>query len=247
MSAKQLGEFLKEELVRRQTRNPRYSLRAFARALEISPSQLSQMLNGKRAITAKTLHRVCESLCMSPLERKDMFERFTLSEAEAHPEATTLMEDEFQFISEWYHFAILSLSELPSAKSDPAWIAKRLNIPAATAREALGRLRRLGILTEGPELKQARKALRVSAERPSIAIRKYHHQILDLANERLESVPMDRRDFSALTIAINPENLSKAKAMIEKFQDDLAAFLRRGPKIAVYQLACQLFPVAEED
>lgn len=247
MSAKDLAAFLKEELNRRQTRNPRYSLRAFAKHLEISPSQLSQMLSGKRIITAKTLHRVCESLCLSPLERKEMFERFTLSESELHPEATPLKEDEFQLISEWYHFAILTLSDLPKAKADPVWIGKRLNIPSATAREALNRLRRLNILKDGPELIQVRKSLRVQTETPSQAIRKYHHQVLDLAHERLESVSMEKRDFSSLTIAINPEHLDKARAMIEKFQEDLSAFLRRGEKKAVYQLSCQLFPLAESD
>ena len=40
-------EFLKSELARRQSKNPRYSLRAFALHLEIHPSALSRILAGK--------------------------------------------------------------------------------------------------------------------------------------------------------------------------------------------------------
>ena len=45
--------FLKDELVRRQSKNSRYSLRAFAHHLEIHPSALSRILAHKQEISLK--------------------------------------------------------------------------------------------------------------------------------------------------------------------------------------------------
>ena len=44
-------EFLKDELVRRQSKNSRYSLRAFAHHLEIHPSALSRILARKQEVS----------------------------------------------------------------------------------------------------------------------------------------------------------------------------------------------------
>lgn len=43
--------FLAEELASRKQRNPAYSLRAFARRLQMSPSFLSEVLKGKKAVS----------------------------------------------------------------------------------------------------------------------------------------------------------------------------------------------------
>lgn len=62
--------FLQDELVRRCKKNPRFSLRAFARTLAIEPSALSKILHGKRALTPKMLLRIATQLGMSDAEIK---------------------------------------------------------------------------------------------------------------------------------------------------------------------------------
>ena len=46
-------ELLLNELRRRQSTNPMYSLRAFARALDMDPSTLSKILRGKRDLSMR--------------------------------------------------------------------------------------------------------------------------------------------------------------------------------------------------
>ena len=48
-----LRPFLKMELDSRIKKNPSYSLRSFAKSLNISHAALSQILNGKRNLTKK--------------------------------------------------------------------------------------------------------------------------------------------------------------------------------------------------
>ncbi len=55
-------QFLADELNRRAQSTPRYSLRAFARQLEVDSSFLSKILTGKRTVTIRTIRLFGERL-----------------------------------------------------------------------------------------------------------------------------------------------------------------------------------------
>lgn len=61
-------QFLEDELARRSQNYPRYSLRAFARHLEVDSSFLSKILNGKRTVTMRTIRMFGERLNLNPEE-----------------------------------------------------------------------------------------------------------------------------------------------------------------------------------
>jgi transcriptional regulator with XRE-family HTH domain len=63
------ADFLKRELTRRQARNPRYSLRAFARDLDCDHATLSQWLRGTRELSPAAQHHVFVRLDLAPDER----------------------------------------------------------------------------------------------------------------------------------------------------------------------------------
>jgi transcriptional regulator with XRE-family HTH domain len=57
-----LRAILDTEFSRRKRVNSRYSLRAFARSLEIEHSTLSQLQRGKRAMTWKSIRRIASRM-----------------------------------------------------------------------------------------------------------------------------------------------------------------------------------------
>jgi hypothetical protein len=65
------------------------------------------------------------------------------------------------------------------------------------------------------------------------------------ALEALEDVPLESRDQSSMTMAIDPSLLPEAKAKIRDFRRSLCAFLQENarPKSEIYQLSISLFPV----
>lgn len=73
-----VATFLQDEFERRRARNARYSLRAFARALDIDHATLSQMMRGQRQISDRTLEKFARQLGMakSELERWREIDRF---------------------------------------------------------------------------------------------------------------------------------------------------------------------------
>ncbi len=61
-------QFLEDELNRRMQTLPRYSLRAFARQLDVDSSFLSKILSGKRTVTMRTIRMFGERLSLTPEE-----------------------------------------------------------------------------------------------------------------------------------------------------------------------------------
>jgi PAS domain-containing protein len=71
-------EFLSEELERRRLANKRYSLRAFASFLELHPSALSRILNGKQEISNKSCSTIIKRLELNDEDKR----KFVASVAE---------------------------------------------------------------------------------------------------------------------------------------------------------------------
>lgn len=56
------GKWLHETYIRKREKNPRYSLRAFAFHMGIPAGRLSEIINGKRALTDSILQKMTEKL-----------------------------------------------------------------------------------------------------------------------------------------------------------------------------------------
>lgn len=243
-------EYLQIELNKRKKNNPLFSLRAFARNLDISPAQLSQIISGKRPLTVTTAKKIVKSLKLSPVESEKFLDavspdfRIKKITRLSDEKKRILKEDEFRLICDWEHFAILSLSEVKDNSSDARWIARRLNIPMKTAADSRDRLLRLGLIeVKNSQFKQVSAPLTTTNDIRSESIQRSHYQNLILAQERLESVEVSKREYTTVTMATSPKKLKEAKILIREFKRKLMEFLEDGEKTDVYTLAIQLFPL----
>ena len=241
------------ELVTRVNTNPAYSLRRFASQLGISPATLSGVLAGKRRLSLKTAARVCGKLALSPQSAAQFCtsvaaEQSKLPAPAASAEYLNLSADAFQLMSDWYHYAILELTFVKGAAADPRWFARKLGLSITQAIDAIERLKRLGLLEERRGCYVKTKARIASPDGvASSAVRKRHAQVLGKATESLNAHSLDERDFSAMTMAIDPELLPEAKKRIAAFRRELCEFLESGKRTRVYELSLQLFPLSTGD
>lgn len=248
-------QILSRELGRRLERNPRYSLRAFSKALGVSHSLLSRVLAGKRTVTPELAETLANRLALSPQDTKRLMQEAILRKipsldevAGAQDEAgETLTLDQFTLIAEWEHYAILSYLNLPRAKWDAKSIARELKIPEARAKLSMERLERLGMvgLIDG-RMKQTSKPIRVENKISTPATRTFHKRLLERAVESLENDPQPLRDFSSITFAVDPDLVPHALERIRAFRRELASELESmsAPK-SVYNLTVQFFPVTQ--
>lgn len=246
-----LQKKLNETFAETQGKNPLFSLRAFARRLELSPSALSEILKGKRRVSKKLAGRVVDNLGLPRAESDRLLSLFperSIKNRERTAYQSPLVElsrDQYQLIAEWYHFAILSLAKLPSAKLSASWVSKRLNITIENAEAALERLERLSLLKRDSTGNLAPSGMDYSTPDnvQENSLRKAHLTNFDLARQSLERDPVTTRDFTATTMAIDTSRLPAAKKMIREFHDQLAAYLECSPKSEVYKICIQLFPL----
>jgi hypothetical protein len=73
---------LKNELEARRARNPRYSLRAFSKWLEMDPAALSRIFNGKQDLSPKACSRILNKLALPDPDR-ELFLASVLAERNA--------------------------------------------------------------------------------------------------------------------------------------------------------------------
>jgi transcriptional regulator with XRE-family HTH domain len=237
---------LSEELARRCSKNPRYSMRAFAQAIGISHTVLSLVMSGKRPLSRKAAAKVADALSLDPTARAAISERTVPVIPVNNDQYDTLSEDAFAVISEWYHYAILSLLEIPGSRLEGRWIAARLGIGQAEAKLAIERLKRLDLVSKDASgcWRQAGKSLRVDNVAGVSAARKFHRQLLELALHSLENDSPDRRDVGSMTFALDPKHLPYARKRLRAFRRELVSELEGfGKPEAVYNLTMQLFPV----
>jgi uncharacterized protein (TIGR02147 family) len=246
-------ELLQEELGRRIAKNPKYSLRAFARTLGLSPATLSLILSNKTPLTESSLGKISSVLALSPsqtqhLRHQIVTRKLKIEEPIQDSDFKYVTLDIFKALSEWYYYAILSLFDLKDSSTDPKWISKKLGISVFEAREAIERLQRLGLISKVKgQWKQVSKPLRIDDVSSTSASRRFQRQLLSMALESLEIDPVEIRDVTSMTLSMNKKDMSYAIDKIAEFRRKLTRDLeQRSEPNSVYNLTIQLFPVTKE-
>lgn len=256
---------IKDCFAQRCQANPRYSLRAFARDLSLSPGQLSKVLNQKQGLSESTAKIISEKLGLSSHESETFLSLVTASDArsrqtrmkaqkalaEKFTEAHQLFEeDQFRLISDWYYLAFIDLAQTQSFKANSKWIAKRLGISVTEVEAAIERLVRLGIFErKGSQYICHPINIQTTTEVPSQSIRDFHRQILTKAQRALNEQSIEEREFSAQTFAIDTKRIPEFKTLIKKFKNEIDRIQNKSKskKNEVYCLSLQFFRLTEKE
>lgn len=183
--------------------NEQYSLRAFARSLNVPVSSLSEIMNQKRPLTKNLRDKIGLALNMSleQIEAFDVHEHGN-SKKSAHvrivDDYRQLALDSFYIISKWYHYGILQLMRTKEFKNDYKWIANRLNIEANDARTAVERLKRVGVIEvqKNGSLKDVTmgKTSHLKSDFTNEQLKNFQINALDKAIHSIKEVPIQLRD-----------------------------------------------------
>lgn len=241
---------LQETLVKRCQTNPRYSLRSFARSLNIASSALSAILNGKRPITQRMKIRLGSALGLSATQ----IENYDEKSKNVYPQQFhQLALDTFAVISDWYHYSILELTYVRGFESSSEYISKKLGVTKSEINFAVERLKRIGFLKEidGKWVDSSPNSgfiTNIDDQKTSLASRKMQKQILEKSIEALETVSIGKRSHTSMTMAVNIKDLPKARELIKKFRRTMNSEMDSASvKTNVYQLHVGFFPVEKDE
>lgn len=262
------SDWLNFEFETRKSINPKYSLRAFAKKLEMSPAKLSEVLRKKQGLSQSIASRIAKKLNLSTEER-EVFINMVQS-LDARSKATRLkasqdlqnylqqdakkldleeLNDQFEMISDWHNSALMELIKIGIIQEDI--LAQKLDISMEQVKKSLYLLHKLKLITikDGGYFGTL-KNFKVGDLAPSAAIRKFHTQILSKAIESIENQSIDKRTLSALTIAIDEEILPQVFKKIKDFRSELNEFIsnhssNKSPN-TVYCASIQFFDLTKQ-
>jgi uncharacterized protein (TIGR02147 family) len=261
--------FLQEEFLRRCRKNPRYSIRSYALALQTDFSTLAKMLKASRPIGPQTIRRMSARLGLTQAQTDSFVQnrrqqkklaRKSARIAASNPgdgeqSASALRDyqqialDSFQIISDWYHYAILELMRVEGFTPNARWIASQLGLKPSEATIAIERLIRVGLIEPKPEggWRDTSNGSSTTLGGPdsAAAFRNLQRQILEKALAALDEIPVAFRDQTSMTMAIDSSKLPEARERAKKFRRELDQLLSgEGARCdAVYHLSLSLYPV----
>jgi uncharacterized protein (TIGR02147 family) len=253
--------YLNSEFARRCGTNSSYSLRAYAKALEIDAGTLSRILNNKQVLSYKMAQKIVEKLDLSPHQQKEFFSSIFHSQQsrkleKVHKENITEREykgqdlsiDYYRVISDWYHIALMEMTFVKGFKPETGYLSQQLGITRTEAKLALQRLVNLGLLTKknGKLVKTNEKLSTRDRHLTTPALRKNQIQFLEKAIYSLENDPIEIRSNTNMTMAIDSSKIEIAKKMIREFQMTLCNFLESGKRDQVYNMSVALYPLQKK-
>lgn len=252
---KDIIALLDKEMKIKLESNPNYSLRSYASYLGISASSLSRILSGQIDITPKVFKVIGEKLNLTPDQYAEKLNLLQVKKAQSNirnikdGELNVIDMEMFNLISDWYHYAILHMCSMPDFVSDPKWIARRLGIDdESLIEQAVARLlenKLLDIDEEGRYYKTDEIIAIKDYSFSSVAMRERQKQILELSAEKIDSVPMELRDHSTVTIPVDENLLPEIKDRIKKFRRTLGNYIIKNNLNSeqIYELQISFFPL----
>lgn len=255
-------EILADVFSERRAKNPSYSMRAFARDIDILPSRLSDILNGKQGLSESKAQKILGKLNL-PEDTKSHFLNLVMAShsrsksarkiAQKNLQAQTLnpnvslSEEQFSQIADWHYFAVLELVQIFDHVNDIPQIAEALNIQPAEVEDNINRLKSLGILTL-VDKKIIRRDFFVATTNDitSAAIKNYHKQMISRSLAAMNKFEVKMRDFSSVNMLIAPDDLEAAKKVLCDFRRSfMKRFESKNKSSKLYALNLSFFPNQE--
>lgn len=212
-----LRRMIKAELERRRMRNPRYSLRAFARDLEFNSAHLSEVLNGKRAMSLEAALRLVERFSDDPKTVSQLQDRL-----KEKPKKTVVAD---VVLRNPVALAVLAMLHSDDTSGGAEWIARSLGLKKSEVESSLRQLR----------------AERLVAVQNGRLVPTVDAPVVSMGGDQ---GVMDNLEFSSLTVCVDPRRLPEAKQKIDEFMLQMREFFDAGAASKVYELQVQLYPWA---
>lgn len=257
--------FLKDELERRSLRNPSYSLRAFARDLELSFSRLSEILNSKEGISIASAQKISKALRLSDTEQ-DFFINLILAKHSRNPHMKKKSIDKLKklrsarkflkmspdfdgILSRWYYLLLIEILCLNAGYTN-AQIADILKINTHEVVEASRTLLTLGYVQKNAndEWVKSTPFMQIDSTTPSKLVRDYHRKLMQKAEQALEVQPIENRKYMSAIMALNKTKLAEARHDLEIFKTKfLKKYAATEDASTVYGLNFQFFEFGNQE
>jgi uncharacterized protein (TIGR02147 family) len=229
--------------------NSSYSLRAYAKKLNLAGPELSSFINKKRNFSITKTMSILDKTKLSD-RKKDKLKKFIGDYREAYSiysckgMYSKINDHSFSDIKDWYFYVILCLLELNEGGCSLEFIESKLEIEKERVVFALETLINLELVKKECERYYfLGNHLTTTKKIKSESLRDHHKQNIFQALNAIEAYPTDLRSISGNTFNIDKNRLPEAFDMIDNFRQFFACYFSNEDSDSVYRLNLQLFPM----
>lgn len=258
--------FLRSYAYEAKKRNGQWTLGIWANQLGLKDtSSLTKILNGQRHPGPQVTEKLCKHFKFNLRDRAYFQDLVTLYKNQNNPRLCVALLEKmgkqfpqsdlaiidtrsFEFFSQWYVMPLREMVRLPWFKEDAEWIASqfKFKVTVQEIKKALELLLTLGLIKrEGSKLQIAHGRVSSSFDQKNEGLKIYHETMLDHAKTALKEQDILMREFLACCMAVNPENIAKAKELIREFKDKFEQLIEENNGPQLYQLQIQFFALTQ--
>lgn len=242
MRKNQYREILKDIFVQRVSNNPSYSLRAFARDLDLSVSYLSEVLTSKKILKATYIDQIILKLNLDE-NSATIFKESCIFENQGKSSLKEISKEDFNDINDPLVFALLSTFFLEDFVNDIDWISEKLRISQEKCHQLINALVEKDILDikDGQITRKSLNYIVKNFSNPE-KLREFHQKCLFQIDQSLTNMPSEKIHLNHLSFAINPDKISTFREKTDKYLDEIEKLMETGPQKDLYSLAVYLTP-----
>jgi uncharacterized protein (TIGR02147 family) len=254
---KKLSEALKLELKRRQLLNPRYSMRSFARALELEPSQLSKILREKIEPTIPLIERILLRLEMPDSERENILNSVKSQRLE---KKNKYRNSKLHFVksSEGQNtrlrnaidFTVFVALGLDGVEKSALGLHAVVGFAHGEIEESLQAMSACGLIEKTPDgYKKLQPQYSDDPFDPTSGGKlQTQKAFLDFAIQALQQVPVEHRLNGTLTMTMDQKLIERVKRKIDVFLRELNGWVAAESRTtdSLYSFTVALYPMTRK-
>lgn len=250
---------MKELIAEKKNKNHRVSQRWIAARMNVSSGRLSEILRGKRTLSEAFLKKFCAALRLSNEDTQRLHRVFQNLDSENKKSlGPILSEAQVQSLADWKPFALMSFLQTTlykeikescsTAQEQAAKMARQFNFPSEEVDRLLVTMVSARLIRwKGDAWQPLYIDASTGVDIPVESLRTGYIGHLKLAMEKIQTLGVAERDFSAVTLTMDPRDINKAKRMLRVFRRTFVKTMEKSAKRGVFQMNLQFFPLLDSE
>lgn len=232
---------LKKNFESLRAKNPRFSLRAFAKKAGVSIGTLSEVMSRKLKLSAARMEKIVGDLNLPERERARFL--MMLGKRTEFPKEKLSAEGQ-EILVDWVYRSVLFSFDLDGHKPTLADLSRRLGISETEAQVRVRRLLDTRFLQENAGVvSRVQKYWTTSDREGDDFVRRMHLSNLELGRKILEEGSPAERDFTSLIFTGSRTQTDRLREEIRAFYDRALLIMEEEPRDELFQLAISFYPI----
>lgn len=227
----------------RKQKNPRFSMRSYAKKIGLSPGALSEILKGKRQLRSDRALKILETLEVS---NKDLVQFKNKIGIKIQIHRSKHEADKMDFLFDWVSHAVLGFFEIDNKIIDARWISKKIGQPLRAVETRIEQFIERGLLERQKDGRVVMpKRGRLWTVPPEVSEENKHRFYVEqnrLARHALEHGPIEKGFYKSTTFVGSQAQIEIFKEEIIELFDRISASVDPDSQQELMRISVQAFP-----